>query len=58
MGFSGPVGHGGSMMAPYHTFVVIASVIMKFGIGIKLDEFYKIVTKCFLHHCYYVIITS
>ena len=29
----------------HHNFVVIAPVIMKFGIGIKLDVFYTMVTK-------------
>ena len=36
------------MRAPHHNFVVIARIIMKFGTGVKLDEFYTIVTKKFL----------
>ena len=30
---------------PSHNFVVIVSMIMKFGTGIKLDVFYTMVTK-------------
>ena len=33
---------------PHHNFVVIAPMIMKFGTGIKLDEFYTMVTKKFV----------
>ena len=33
------------MEAPHHNLVVIAPMIMKFGIGIKLDVFYTTVTK-------------
>ena len=33
------------MRALHHNFVVIASMIMKFGTGVKLDVFYKVVTK-------------
>ena len=35
----------GGMMPPYHNFVVIAPMTMKFGTGIKLDVFYTMVTK-------------
>ena len=38
-------GGGGGMMVPHHNFVVIDLMIMKFGTGIKLDEFYTMVTK-------------
>ena len=31
-----------------HNFVVIASMIMKFGTGVKLDVFYTMVTKEFV----------
>ena len=44
MGFFEPSvmgGHEGS----HHNFVVIAPMIMKFGIGIKLDAFYTMVAK-------------
>ena len=60
MSFFGTVSHGGGgMRAPHHNFVVIAPVIMTFGTGVTLDEFYTIVTKRFvtsllLRH-YYVI---
>ena len=33
------------MRAPHHNFVVMAPMIMKFGIGTKLDVFYTVVTK-------------
>ena len=33
------------MGAPNHNFVVIAPMVMKFGTGVKLDEFYTMVTK-------------
>ena len=33
------------MRPPHHNFVVIAPMIMKFGTGVKLDEFYTKVTK-------------
>ena len=36
------------MRAPHHNFVVIASMIMKFGTGIKLDVFYTVVAKKFV----------
>ena len=36
---------GGGVRAPRHNFVVIALMIMKFGTGVKLDEFYTMVTK-------------
>ena len=65
MGFFEPsvIGGGGMRVPPpqsHHNFVVIAPVIMKFGIGIKLDEFYttvttKIVTSLLLSH--YDVIT-
>ena len=47
MGFFEPSVMGG-MRAPYHNFVVIALMIMKFGTGIKLDVFYTMVTKTFV----------
>ena len=37
-------GHEG----PYHNFVVMAQMIMKFGTDVKLDEFYTMVTKKFV----------
>ena len=42
------------MRAPCHKFVVIAPMIMKFGKGVKLDEFYTMVTK----NCDVTTITS
>ena len=47
MGFFEPsvMGGGGGMRAPYHNFVVIAPMIMKFGTGTWLDVFYTVVTK-------------
>ena len=33
------------MRAPHHNFVVIAPMITNFDTGIKLDVFYKMVTK-------------
>ena len=36
------------MRDPHHNFVVIASMIMKFGAGIKLDVFYTVVTRKFV----------
>ena len=33
------------MRAPYHNFIVIAPMIMKFGTGVKLDVFYIMATK-------------
>ena len=44
------LGGGGEwgMRAPYHNFVVIAPMIMKFGTGIKLDVFYTMVTRKFV----------
>ena len=36
------------MRTPIITLVVIASRIMKFGTGIKLDVFYTMVTKKFV----------
>ena len=40
-------GGGGGHEGPHHNFVVIASMIMKFGTGIKLDVFYTMVTQKF-----------
>ena len=37
-------GHEG----PYHNFVVVVSMTIKFGTHIKLDAFYTIVTKNFV----------
>ena len=48
MGFFEPSvmgGGGGGHEAPYHNFVIIAPMIIKFGTGIKLDVFYTMVTK-------------
>ena len=36
------------MKPSHHNFVVIALMIMKFGTGIKLDAFYKMVTNKFV----------
>ena len=36
------------MRAPHRNFVVIAPMIMKFGIDIRLDVFYTMVTNSFL----------
>ena len=36
------------MKAPFHNFVVIAPMIMKFGTDVKLDVFYTMVTKNFV----------
>ena len=36
------------MRAPYHNFVVIGPMIMKFGTDIKFDVFYTMVTKNFV----------
>ena len=41
-------GGGGGMRTPYHNFVVIAPMIMKFGKGIQLDVFYTMVAKKFV----------
>ena len=30
------------MASPHHNFVVIAPMIIKFGTGMKLDEFYTV----------------
>ena len=53
-------GRGEGHDVPYHKFVVIAPMIMKFGRGVKLDVCYTLVSKKFvtsllLHN--YVIIT-
>ena len=48
------------MTAPYHNFVVIALMIMRFGTGIKLYVFYTMVTKKFVMSlliCNYDVIT-
>ena len=39
------ISHGRAWGPPYHSFVVIAPMIMKFGTGIKLDVSYTMVTK-------------
>ena len=44
MGFLERVGVGGHE-GLHHNFVVITLIIMKFGTGVKLDVFYKMVTK-------------
>ena len=36
------------MASPHHNFVVIAPMIIKFGIGMKLDVFYTVLTKKFV----------
>ena len=36
------------MRTPYHKFVVIAPMIMKFDTNIKSDAFYTVVTKTFV----------
>ena len=38
-------GGGGRHGGPYHNFLVIALMTMKFGPGVKLDVFYTMVTK-------------
>ena len=48
MGFFEPSVMGGAMRAPHHNFVVIASMIMEFATGVKLDVFYTMVTKKFV----------
>ena len=48
MGFFESSVMGGNEPLPYHNFVVIAPMIMKFGTGIKLDVFYTVVTKKFV----------
>ena len=49
MGFFLTVSHeGGAMRAPHHNFVAISLMIMKFGTGVNLDVFYKMVTKEFV----------
>ena len=39
---------GGGTRASHQNFVVIAPMIVKFGIGIKLDVFYTMVSKKFV----------
>ena len=49
MGFFEPtVMGGGGIRVPHHNFVVIASMIIKFGTGIKFDVFYTMLTKKFV----------
>ena len=50
MGFFEPsvMGGMGAMRAPNHNFVVIASMITKFGTGVKFDVFYTMVSKEFV----------
>ena len=50
---------GGGHEGPHHNFVVIASMIMKFGTDVKLDVFYTMVTKIVtsLLLCHYDVIT-
>ena len=51
---------GGGHDVPHHKFVVIAPMIMKFGRGIKLDVFYRMVSKKFVMSlllCNYDVIT-
>ena len=38
-------GHEGPPPPPHHNFAVIAPMIIKFDIGIKLDVYYTLVTK-------------
>ena len=56
MGFFEPSVMEGVHEGPHHNFVVVAPMIMKFGIGIKLDVFYimlkKVVTSLLLHNYY------
>ena len=47
MGFFEPSVMGGPK-APHQSFVVIATMITKFGTGINLDVFYTMVTKNFV----------
>ena len=55
MGFFEPsVMGGGGHEGPHHNFVVVAPMIMKFGTGVKLDVFYRMVTK----NCDVTTITS
>ena len=39
---------GGGHEGPYHDFVVIALMIIKFGTGVNHDVFYTMVTKKFV----------
>ena len=48
MVFFWTVSHGGGMKGPHHNVVVVAPMIMKFGTGVKLEVFYKMVTKKFV----------
>ena len=36
---------GGGHEGPYHNFVVIAPIIIKFGTGVKRDVFYTMIIK-------------
>ena len=47
-------GGEGGMRDHHHNFVVIAPIIMKFCVGVKLDVFYTMVTK----NCSVTTITS
>ena len=38
------------MRAPYHNFVVITPMVMKFGGNIKIDVFYTIEANYLPHH--------
>ena len=38
---------GGGLMVPHHNFAVIAPMIMKFGTGMKREEFYTLLSKKF-----------
>ena len=63
MGFFEPSVMGGGVMkaptdGPYHNFVVVALMVMKFGTGIKLDVLYTMATKSVRSHYYYIIMTS
>ena len=42
------MGGRGVYEIPHHNFVVISAMIMKLDTGIKLDVFYKVVTKMFV----------
>ena len=48
MAFFEPSAMGGHEPPSDHNFVVNASVIMKFGTGIKVDVFYRMVAKTFV----------
>ena len=48
MGFFESSVMGGGHKGPHHNFVVVASMITKFGTGIKRDAFYTMVAKYFM----------